>query len=441
MVSLRGERDWLLVTPEGLFDGSEGGRQRVAWRVGGRLNVVPVDRFFQDFYRPGLLSEIWRGERPMPDIQLGKSLPPLVRILGPQSGDVTSPQVTIEVQATDQGGGVSGLAVYQNDARVLAPGETRREEKTVYRDFRIALVPGENRLRVTAASGDGSWESEPATLLLRYEEPLAKSELHLVAVGINRYADANLNLNFAAGDARALTDLFQQRGPALYEKVHVKLLVDQEATKSGIKETLKRVAGETRPQDTLVLFLAGHGTMVGQRYYFVPHEMRKQAERLEDDIRKQGLPADELSDYLGAAKALKRILILDTCASGGALGVALRGRSGFALRGAIERLSRSQGVFTIAAAAATEEAQEAKQLGHGVLSYALLAGLKAVDEGPLADRYVQPSNPERVIDVMEWFAFAAGQVPRLTENLYGASQDVQTSTQGTSFPVLPLEAK
>ena len=98
--------------------------------------------------------------------------------------------------------------------------------------------------------------------------------------------------------------------------------------------------------------------MIGQRYYFVPRDFRKQAAELDDDIRKQGLPADEISDYFGRAAALKRILILDTCTLGGALGITQASRSGFALRGAIERLSHTQGVFTIAAASASEEAEE-----------------------------------------------------------------------------------
>ncbi len=213
---------------------------------------------------------------------------------------------------------------------------------------------------------------------------------------------------------------------------------DYQATKGGIQQALKQVGAQTRPQDTLLLFLAGHGTMIGQRYYFIPQEFRKQAERLEDDVRQQGLPADEFSDYLGAAAALKRILILDTCASGGALEVALKARAGFELRGAIERLSRSQGIFTIAASAASEQAQEVKELGHGVLSYALLAGLGAVRGGPLVDKHAQPSGADQVVDVMDWFSFASGQVPRLTESYFGVSQEVRTSTQGASFPLLPL---
>ena len=440
LISLDEGRDWLVVTPEGLFDGSAGGRQKVMYRIGGQ-NVVPVDRFFQDFYRPGLLAEVHRGERPLPEVKLSQSLPPRLKIVTPEGGDVATAEVAIEVEAADQGGGVANLAIYQNGSRVLAPGQSRAEGKILHRSFTVALVEGRNHLRITASTADGSWEAEPAELVLTYERPLAKSRLYLVAVGVNRYADANLNLNYAARDARAFAELFQQRGRVLYEQVHVATLLDDQATKAGIREALKKVASQTHPQDTLVLFLAGHGTMVGQRYYFVPHELRRQASLLEDDIRHQAIPADELSDDMGTAKALKRMLIFDTCASGGALAVAMKGRSGFALRGAIERLSRTQGIFTIAASSASEEAQEAKQLGHGVLSYALLAGLKAVEGGPLEGQSVRPSNPEGVVDVLEWFSFAAGQVPRLTEKLYGAAQDVQTSAQGASFPVLPLEGR
>jgi hypothetical protein len=174
--------------------------------------------------------------------------------------------------------------------------------------------------------------------------------------------------------------------------------------------------------------------------YFIPHELRRRdGLSLEEDVREQGLPADVLGDYLAAVPALKRILILDTCASGGAVGLTRAGRNPFAFRGVIEKLGRSQGVFTLAAAAATEEAQEVKELGHGVLSYTLLAGLGAVQQGPLKEQVIRPDNPERVASVLEWFNFASGQVPRLSKRYLGREQDVQMSSQGQSFPVLPVE--
>ena len=147
---------------------------------------------------------------------------------------------------------------------------------------------------------------------------------------------------------------------------------------------------------------------------------------------------DTLTDAFVSAKALKRVLILDTCASGGALGVVLKGRS-VSFRKTMELQARAKGIFAIGAASATTEAQESAKLGHGVLSYVLLAGLKAVDGGPLEGQSVQP-GAEGVVDVLEWFNYAAGRVPRLMESLYGSAQDiVPTGTLGESFPVLPVE--
>jgi uncharacterized caspase-like protein len=234
-----------------------------------------------------------------------------------------------------------------------------------------------------------------------------------------------------------MATLFGQRGKALYQEVHIKTLLDQEATKAGIKATLAELASQTQSQDTLIVYLAGHGTTLGERYYFVPHEFRSHAQSLEEDVRTQGLPGDVLSEWIGAAKAIRRILIYDTCASGAALGLH-GGRSGVALRGAVERLARAQGIFTIAACSATEEAMEREELGHGLLCYALLAGLKGVDHGPLREQWVHPSGPDQVVDVMEWFTYASNQVPRLMEKYYGTAQDVPVYMRGTSFPVLPL---
>jgi hypothetical protein len=440
LISLDAGEDWLVVTPEGLFDGSEGGRKRVAYRVGGGLNVVPVDRFFQDFYRPGLLAELSRGLRPIPEVSLGKVKPPVVRVVAPEAEGLERPEATIEAVATDQGGGVSGLALFHNGARVLPRGGARVEGEVTRRAFAVALVEGENRLEVHAASGDGSWEAEPAAVTIRYQRPLEKPELYVLAVGVDRYAQGSMDLRFAGADARALAGLFRRRGKALYRDVHVTELHDQEATRAGIRDALREIAGRAKAQDALVVSLAGHGTMVGQRYYFITHEFRRtEGTALEDDVRAQGMAADVLADELGTVRALKRVMVLDTCNSGGAVGLARAGRNPFAFRGAIERLSRATGVFTIAAAASGEEAQEVPELGHGVLSYALLAGLNAVGGGPLADQPLRPGNPERVADVLEWFSFASGQVPRLTRRYFGREQDVQTAGQGSSFPVLPVE--
>ena len=433
---------WLVTTPEGLFDGNAAGREQVAYRIGDGLNVVPADRFFKDFYYPGLLAAIWRGERPMPEVEIGQSLPPDLSIVSPATGPIADARVDVVAEAVDAGGGVEGPFLYHNGTKVSCDVATDRSGDTLRTTFRgVYLVEGENQLEVRAACADGSWESEPARVTVTYNKPLQKPELHVLAVGLNDYADAGMDLRYAAPDASSIGALFAERGPALYADVHVHRLVDREATRQGIRDAVARIATEARAQDTFIAFLAGHGWMVGQRYYFLPHEFRRTPGReIDTDVRKQGLAADVLAEAITAVPARKRVLVLDTCHAGGAIAPRRRQRDPFAFRGAIERLQRTHGIFTIGAAPAGAKAEEPEALGHGVLTYTLLAGLRAVDHGPLADDYLRPSGRERVADVLSWFNYASGRVPRLMEQFYGEEQDVQMSASGSSFPLLPVES-
>jgi uncharacterized caspase-like protein len=214
--------------------------------------------------------------------------------------------------------------------------------------------------------------------------------------------------------------------------------LDENATRQGIQRALAEVAGKAKPQDTFVLFLAGHGTMVGQRYYFIPHDFQVGDRTLEDAIREAGLAGDVLDDAVSAVPALKRVVIYDTCQSGGTVGISRTVRNPFQFTKAIEQMSRAQGSFILAATAATDDAQEVPELGHGVLSYALLAGIGAVDKGPLKRRRLQPSGEEKIARVRDWFGFAQDEVPVLTRAYFGQEQFVRFTGAGSDFPILPL---
>jgi hypothetical protein len=55
-----GEDDWLVVLADGSFDGSPAAWNRVLWRFSENLyDVAPVEIFFNEFYNPGLLSELF----------------------------------------------------------------------------------------------------------------------------------------------------------------------------------------------------------------------------------------------------------------------------------------------------------------------------------------------------------------------------------------------
>jgi WD40 repeat protein len=467
LITLDGGQDWAVVTPEGLFDGSKGGRENVAFRLGKGLDVVPLDRFFQDFYYPGLLAELWRGERPMPGKSLGTNPAPTLKMLVHQDAGATKGQATIDVAVTDQGGGIKGPWLQHNGATLRTDNKLRQEGKTGHYRFPVTLVPGNNRIEVRAATANGSRESDPVSHTVAFNGQLPEPQLHVIAIGINRHAQGSgvSNLDFCLSDAKAMADLFRKSSGKLYQQVHVTQLFDDQATKEGIVKAVAAMAAKARPQDTLVLYVASHGIALGQRFYLIPHDFqlakgeaapevpkaeialvatrgyRSITDAREAAVRARGLAIDELGEALAAVPALKRVLIFDTCHSGSAIALAGKKQNPFAFRGAMERFSRAQGVYSLAATAADELAAENKELGHSILTYALLAGLRAVERGPLQGQALK-GGERGAVDVLAWFRYARQQVPGLYERYVGRPQQVELSGEDQpGFPLLRLDAK
>jgi uncharacterized caspase-like protein len=139
-----------------------------------------------------------------------------------------------------------------------------------------------------------------------------------------------------------------------------------------------------------------------------------------------------------AIQALKKVLILDTCHSGGAVRQLLASRNPHGLREAAERMNRSEGLFVLAAAVSGQEAKEVEGLGHGLLTYCLLAGVNGVDRGPLSTGGLKATGPGGTVDVFSWFNYASSQMPELMRKYYGREQDVEPGVSGTSFPLLAV---
>ena len=437
--------DGLVVTPEGLFDGDAEGRQSVAYRVDDGLHVAPVDRFFNELYHPGLLADLLDGRRPMPSRgleQLVKNKPPKLKIVSPErGGEVSASNIDVTVEVHEQGGGITGPFVRLNGQRLKLKPIVESEDDSTFFTFTVPLTESDNRIRIESATEDGAFESDPATLQITNVRKLARPNLYVVTIGVNDYADSSMNLTCAKGDAEAIGKLFESRARKLFENVEVHRLLDSDVTADRIKTLLTDestgLASRVEPKDALVLFVAGHGyTIDDNRYYFLPHNFEKQSRSYEKDVRNQGIPGDVLGDWISAVKATKRVVILDTCNAGSAVAQLSRTRNPFAFDGAIERLSRTQGVHVIAAASAQKEAREITSLQHGVLTYSLLAGMNAVNNGPLAENAIS-SSPTGAVSVNQWFEYAQAAVPALYKKYIGEQQDVQVR-QGNSFPLLSI---
>ncbi|MEO7798669.1 MAG: hypothetical protein ABIY47_13185 [Opitutaceae bacterium] len=432
LTSTHGGKNWAVVSPDGLYDGSETGRRMIGYRFSTKLPGAVVDQFFNEFYHPGLLAEIMQGDRPTASKQLGKRLPPVVKIVGPKVRSTDDGQIVVTVEAADQGGGVSAPQIFNNGARLAVDPETTREGDIVRYAFKLTLAGGSNQIRVTAASDDGSWEAIPAEIELSSSlYPRRKSRLFVVAVDISEYADKKLNSGQVGGDAKALADLLQKRSAPLYDRVDIVPVFGKDATRARIKDTLLDVASISQPHDTVMLVLSGRGTMLGSHLYFAPQDFRSGQAGWENDFRTQALDADELAAMLGSARALNRVLIVDTSDPSVAAARDQQEPSDFALRAAVERWSRSQGVYAIAACAPVS-VKTTGQTSPGVLAGLLL---EAAGGSPGSGA---PRDSSGVLGVMEWFNLAAERSGPLLERLGFDSQLLQQSTKPKGFPLLAV---
>jgi len=240
-------------------------------------------------------------------------------------------------------------------------------------------------------------------------------------VGINKYKNPALNLNYAEPDARGIVEFFKQKGEGLFKKVEVLEIYNDQATKEGIIRRLKHLEN-TNPQDAVLIYLAGHGENIDDRWYFIPHELTY-PER-EEDVKTKGLSSDELSGLIKNIKAQKILVLVDACKAGAVL-VAFRG---FEDRKALSQLARSTGVHIIAASTKDQFASEVKDLGHGVFTYTLLEGLKG-----------KASGGTEIVTVRKLMSYIEERLPDITKRYKREAQFPVVDSRGMDFPLVMVK--
>jgi uncharacterized caspase-like protein len=329
--------------------------------------------------------------------------------------------VTVAVSATDLGGGVDEIRLYHNEK---AMGEDTRGMRPIIRanetirTYVPTLVEGINVFRAVAYSKDRT-ESHPFEVTVTLEAPRQETSLYVLTIGINEYKNRALNLNFARPDAEAIAAFFRRSGGRLFRSTNIREVYDDQATKEGILAAIGGLRG-SRPQDAVVLYLAGHGESLGERWYFLPHELTH-PER-EDDVRAGAISSDELRGAMKEVKAQKVLLLIDACKAGAML-VAFRG---FEDRKALSQLSRAAGVHVVAASTKDQFAAEVKDLGHGVFTYTLLAGLNG-----------QAARANEPVTVRKLMGYIEETLPGLTKRYKQEAQYPVVDSRGMDFPLVP----
>lgn len=438
LVSTTDTRDWLVVTPDGLFDGSPDAWQQLVWRFNQETrSVAPVEAFFNEFFYPDLLADVFAGRRPRAAraiAQIDRRQPVInIALASGAAADAASRNVKLRIEVTDAPAGARDLRLFRNGSLVyVGRGRLASSMGRATLEADVPLVAGENVFTAYAFNQDNV-KSADARLVLRGDERLRRPPTtHIVAVGVNEYANARYNLRFAAGDANSfVAEVKRQR--ALVEpngRIEAVTLLDREATKGNILTALRRLSGaQTGPipagapkslealkpaeaEDVVVVYFAGHGTAQRNRFYLIPHDLGYAGER--DKVNAPGLQAvlehsisdEELSAIFEPLNVSQLVLVLDACNSGQALEAEEKRRGPMNAKG-LAQLAYEKGMYVLTAAQSYQAALEAAQLGHGLLTYALVQ--EGLQKGEADSRAAHDGQ----IVVREWFDYAAERVPNM----------------------------
>jgi WD40 repeat protein len=421
-----GDKDWMVKNPEGYFNGTDGARQHIHFVDG--MKTYAVDQFFEEFYRPDLLPKIFQnrgGNRDdLKGIQgkLENSPPPSLKVAIIPSQEVGRGDLYVRI--TDAGGGVENLKIYHNGKSLAIDRSqlqmpTSKQPTTTYK-LPVSLISGNNVFTATASNKDRVESTSPAVEYL--SDHIAKNSVcYILAVGINQYKNPRMTLNYARPDAQSFVELMEKKG-TLFKNVELHSLYDQEASRANILKKLDELSAIVHPEDVFVFYYAGHGSMVDNQFYFIPTE----SIRLYDasSLKTEAIEATVLQDKLKDIRALKQLIIMDACQSGGS--VELLATRGASEEKAIAQLSRSAGIHVMASAGSDQFATEFTELGHGLFTYLLLKALQGDADGAPKDGKVT---------IYELKSYLDDQVPEMTRKMKGKPQYPYTFSRGQDFPV------
>jgi hypothetical protein len=433
------DNEWVLWTKEGFFNASKNGAKYIGYHINKgsekEAEFVGVDKLYKAFYRPDLVEKALAGESLesyAKDININdilkSGLPPKVAIKT-ETRESSKKDIELELEVCTKDGDrfdnptllLNGMAVSILDKnRAIKPKNPNLYQECVTFRPLITLSSGENKIGFKATNANGMIESNTDEITINYKGTSnAKPNLHILAIGVDKYRDGDLQLKYSVADAKEITKSLKLNSGGLFGETFTYELFDKDVTKEKILEKFAEVGAKTTREDVFIFYMAGHGITDAKTgaYFYLPSDFRY---KNEDSVRTSGVGQDDFTLALSRIQALKSITLIDTCNSG-SFAEALASR-GVLQKTAIDKLSRATGRATLVASSKDQVALEGYE-GHGVFTYTMMEALNG--KGYKGGKITIKNLASYIEDVL----------PERTYQKWGYEQVPQSHITGTDFPI------
>jgi WD40 repeat protein len=449
------ENEYVVYTKDGFFVSSKKGTKYVGYHINRGINkealYIPVDSLYDTFYRPDLIQKVLSGgdiSKYAKNININRllkyGLAPTVKILT-KSKTITNQNIDVKLQICPRRkGGYNNLALSINGTTISVTGRSRAL-KLSYKKLgacftinqKISLTGGKNTIGFKATNRVGNIHSNTSSVNIFFDDTQYKltlkdrlekeleneiklkltektevdsiNNLHILALAINNYRDKKLNLKYSINDANKIIDTIKKVSKPIFNKIYIHKLFNKQATRKNIKKIFGTI--KSNRNDVFLLYIAGHGVTdkYNGKYYFIPYEFNKKVK-----VYKQGVGQRDLMLGLSKIKALKSLVMLDTCESGSFVEASMQ-------RTITNRLAKATGRATISASSKTQVALEGYK-GHGVFTYTIMEALNG-----------KGYQDDEEITVDELSSYVKKVLPKRTYKKWNYKQTPQSSIYGINF--------
>ncbi len=214
----------------------------------------------------------------------------------------------LQFKVSDRRYSLSFYNVFVNDVPMYGATGKAISGKIQTVNERIELTSGRNKIEVSTMNSAGL-ESLRDGRVVTYTNDV-QGDLYYLGFGVSDYNDPSLALKFAAKDALDLESLFKKA--AGFRNVYVRTYVNNQVTIESVRQA-KEFLKAAKTDDTVVLFVAGHGLYGGKdssKYFYITHNA--DLSRLEQTAA----DFDAIEDLLQNIAPRRKLFLMDTCQSG-----------------------------------------------------------------------------------------------------------------------------
>lgn len=219
--------------------------------------------------------------------------------------------VDLKFNLSDTKYNLKSFNIFVNDVPIYGASGKKIQGKTLEATEKIELTAGDNKIEISCMNEKGA-ESYRAISTANYKPTTPiKSDLYYIGFGVSKYKDPSLNLNYADKDAKDLGELFN-RMKGKYSNVYCNTYLNEECTVENIKKS-KELLKNAKPDDILVLFIAGHGmhdTDKDETYYFLTHNTDLK------NLKGTAANFETIEDILQGIPPRNKLFLMDACESG-----------------------------------------------------------------------------------------------------------------------------